>query len=323
MTLGLTEKLVALTAASCEAMLLCAAVNATNFSVNPSVTFSNNVAYVTGQAPVNVDTVWINGVAYPLTWTTLTNWVVTMPLTNGANHLTIIGLDRYNQPVAGASNQLTVTYGGTIPSPVGQVAINEIMWNPSVSNAEYVELVNNSTNITFDLSGWQFQGLSYTFPPGSLLPPRGFLVLATNAPAFAAAYGATNVVFDTFTAALSPGQLLSLEQPTGGSNLIVAQVLFDDVLPWPANANTPGISLQLIDPHQDNWRVGNWSTGQTNLRPRSSPRTRRTASPPAFRPSRRSGSMKWNRTTSPASPTAPGSTPPGWNFTIQARTPLL
>ena len=111
----------------------------------------------------------------------------------------------------------------------------------------------------YDLSGWQFQGLSYTFPSGSLLPPLGFLVLAANAPAFAAAYGATNLVFDTFNAALSPGQLLSLEQPTGGSNLVVAQVLFDDVLPWPANANIPGVSLQLIDPHQDNWRAGNWS----------------------------------------------------------------
>jgi hypothetical protein len=117
------------------------------------------------------------------------------------------------------------------------------------------------------LSGWQLQGLSYTFPPGSLLPPLGFLVLAANAPAFAAAYGATNLVFDTFNATLSPGQLLSLEQPSGGSNLIVAQVQFDDVLPWPTNANNPGVSLQLIDSHQDNWRVGNWSAGQTNPPP--------------------------------------------------------
>ena len=39
-----------------------AAVNATSFTVNPTVTLSNNVAYVTGQAPVNVDAVWINGV---------------------------------------------------------------------------------------------------------------------------------------------------------------------------------------------------------------------------------------------------------------------
>jgi hypothetical protein len=244
-----------------------AAVNATSFSVNPNVTLRNNVASVTGGAPVNVAAVWINGVPYPLTWTSLTNWTVTVPLTNGANHLSIVGVDRNGQPLAGDSNQLAVAYGGTAQSPAGQVAINEIMWNPSVPNAQYVELFNSSTNLTYDLSGWQLQGLSYTFPPGSLLSPLGFLVLAANAPAFAAAYGATNLVFDTFNATLSPGQLLSLEQPAGASNRVVAQVQFDDVLPWPTNANNPGVSLQLIDPHQDNWRVGNWSTGQTNPPP--------------------------------------------------------
>jgi hypothetical protein len=242
-----------------------AAVNPANFSVNPSVTLSNNVAYVSGVAPVNVAAVWINGVAYPLTWTSLGDWTVTVPLTNGANNLSIVGVDRGGLPLAGASNALTVNYNGTIPSPVGNVAINEIMWNPSVTNADFVELFNNSTAVTYDLSGWEFQGLSYTFPAGSLLPPLGFLVLAANAPAFAAAYGATNLVFDTFDSILSPGQLLSLEEPSGGSNLVVAQVQFDDVPPWPANAGIPGVSLQLIDSHQDNWREGNWSTGQTNL----------------------------------------------------------
>jgi hypothetical protein len=241
-----------------------AAVNATNFSVNPSVTLSNNVAYVSGGAPVNVDFVWVNGAAYPLAWTSLTNWTLTLPLTNGANTLSIVGVDHASQPIAGDSNQLTVNYSGTIPSPVGLVAINEIMFDPAVSNAQYVELFNNSTNVTFDLSGWQLQGLSYVFPAGSLLPRLGFLVLAANAPAFAAAYGATNIVFDTFNATLAPGQLLSLEQPVGGSNLVVAQVLLDDVPPWPANANIPGVSLQLIDPRQDNWRAGNWSAGKTN-----------------------------------------------------------
>jgi hypothetical protein len=244
-----------------------AAVNATNFSVNRSFVVSNNVAYVSGGAPVNVDFVWINGVAYPLIWTGLTNWTVTVPLTNGANVLNIVAVDDTGQPIAGTSNELTVNYGGTVPSPVGHVAINEIMWNPAVPDAQYVELVNNSTNITYDLSGWQLQGLTYTFPSGSLLAPQSFLVLAANAPAFAAAYGATNLVFDTFSSTLTPGQTLSLLQPSGASNLIVAQVQFDDVLPWPTNANNPGVSLQLIDSQQDNWRVGNWSTGQTNVPP--------------------------------------------------------
>ncbi|MGA2684643.1 MAG: lamin tail domain-containing protein, partial [Verrucomicrobiota bacterium] len=51
-----------------------ATVNATNFTVNSTVTTTNNVAYVTGTAPMNVDYVWVNGLAYPLTWTSLTTW---------------------------------------------------------------------------------------------------------------------------------------------------------------------------------------------------------------------------------------------------------
>ena len=57
-----------------------AAVNAPIFSVNPAVTVSNNMAYVSGVAPVAVETVWINGEAWPMTWTTLTNWTVAVPL---------------------------------------------------------------------------------------------------------------------------------------------------------------------------------------------------------------------------------------------------
>ncbi len=60
-----------------------AAVNATNFAVNPTVTLSNDVAYVTGTAPVAAETVWINGEAWPIIWTTLTNWTVTVPLHAG------------------------------------------------------------------------------------------------------------------------------------------------------------------------------------------------------------------------------------------------
>jgi regulation of enolase protein 1 (concanavalin A-like superfamily) len=244
-----------------------AAVNATNFAVNPTVTVSNNVAYVTGQAPVNVDAVWINGFACPLTWTTLTNWIITVPLTNGANNLSIVGVDRNGQPVAGASNQLAVAYSGIIPSPVGKVVINEIMYNPAIPGAQYVELFNTSTNVTFDLSGWQFQGLSYTFPAGASIAPNGFLVLAANGAAFAGAYGATNLVFDTFgegELATNGTTLLALEQPGGA---VVTEVQFDSALPWPAAANGQGFSLQLIDPRQDNWRAGNWTVGQTNPPP--------------------------------------------------------
>ena len=234
-----------------------AAVNATSFTVNPTVTTSNNMAYVTGTAPVNVDTVWINGVAYPLTWTTLTNWTVALPLVNGTNNLSAVGVDRNGQPITGDSNSVSVTYNGTNASPVGQVVINEIMYNPVVAEAQFVELYNNSTNMTFDLSGWQLQGSAYTFPNGSILAPTNYLVLAANGAAFAGAYGATNPVFDIFSGTLPANGTLVLNT---SSNVTVAEVEYENQLPWPTNANGTGASLQLIDPYQDNWRVGNWSS---------------------------------------------------------------
>jgi hypothetical protein len=176
--------------------------------------------------------------------------------------LSVVGVDRNGQPITGDSNSVSVVCNRTNASPAGQVVINEIMYAPAVNNAQFVELYNNSTNVTFDMSGWQLQGLSYTFPNGSILGPTNYLVLAVNGAAFAEAYGATNPVFDTFSGTLSPnGETLTLNN---ASNMPVAEVEYENQLPWPTNANGTGASLQLIDPHQDNWRVGNWTAVSTN-----------------------------------------------------------
>jgi hypothetical protein len=217
---------------------------------------------VSGTAPVNVKTVWFNGVEWPLTWTSVTSWTVAIPLHPGTNQFSVVGVDIHGQTIAGTSNNVSAVYNGTLPPPAGQVVINEIMFNPLVPNAEHVELYNTSSTITFDLSGWQFKGLGYTFPAGSFIGPNSFLVLAANRPAFAAAYGATNLVFDTFAGPL--GQTLSLAQP---DNSVVSEVKYEAVAPWPLSTN--GSSLQLLDARQDNWREGNWTNtaptpGRTN-----------------------------------------------------------
>ena len=238
-----------------------AVVNASAFTVNPTVPVTNNVAYVSGVAPVNVATIWINGAAWPVTWTTLTNWMVALPLRPGTTSLTVTGVDRLGNPIPGDAATVSAVYNGSAASPAGQVVINEIMYAPAWPNAAYVELLNISSNLTFDLSGWQLPALAYTFPYGSELAPGNYLVLANDGFAYAAAYDVTNTVFDLFSGALEPGQLLTLIQPglSGGSNTVITAVQFDSALPWPTNANGTGISLQLIDPRQDNWRVGNWA----------------------------------------------------------------
>jgi hypothetical protein len=236
--------------------------NAGSFTVNTSVTINNGVGYITGSAPVNVKTIWVNGAEYPLTWTSVAGFSIAVPLRPGNNSLSVVGVDIHGQVITGTSNNVAAFYNGTATSPVGQVVINEIMYQPVQPGAEYVELYNASATATFDLSNWQFRGLSYTFPPGSTIGPNSFLVLAANGPAFAAAYGATIPVFDTFTGTLqNDGETLSLVQPgtNTASDVIISRVRYGSTLPWPAGAAGAGSSLQLIDPRQDNWRAGNWA----------------------------------------------------------------
>ena len=255
-----------LSSASSSITTQLAAENAASF-VLKAPTLVNNTAVLSGTAPVLVKTLLINGVDYPVTWTSVTGFTITIPLLPGTNQLNVVAVDIHGQPIPGTSNTVAVVYNGTNPSPIGQVVINEIMANPTVARSEYVELFNSSGNATYDLSGWQFKGLGYTFPSGSLIAPNSYVVLTADRPSFAAAYGATAPVFDTFPGTLQPdGEILTLVQPATnlGTDVTVAKVRFASEPPWPVNTNGPGSSLQLIDPRQDNWRVGNWGVVSSN-----------------------------------------------------------
>src|SRR6185369_16256862 len=88
------------------------------FAVNASVAVTNNVAYLTGTAPVRVKTVSVNGAIYPVRWIGNTTWQVAIGLKPGLNQWAIAGVDRSGQPVAGASGSASYNYGGSPPSPV-------------------------------------------------------------------------------------------------------------------------------------------------------------------------------------------------------------
>jgi hypothetical protein len=240
--------------------------NVTNVAwVINSTLVSSDVVVVRGTAPLAVSTFWFNGIEWPVTWTTVTNWTATVPLKPGTNSFTVTGVDLHNQPVPGATSAITAVYNQPAPSPLGEVVINEIMSNPAFPDAEYVELYNRSPTLTFDLSGCQFEGLSYTFPAGSAIRPNSYLLLVADPSAFATVYGGTMPPFDTFSGELSAdGGTLSLIQPAtnGAGGLPIAQVRYGSAPPWPAPV--AGSSLQLIDSRLDNWRPGNWTLVQTN-----------------------------------------------------------
>jgi hypothetical protein len=60
------------------------------------------------------------------------------------------------------------------------VVINEIHYQPENQSLEYVELYN-FLSVQVDLSGWRFEGgITFDFPEGTVIEPKGYLVIAKN-----------------------------------------------------------------------------------------------------------------------------------------------
>ncbi len=236
------------------------------FSVTSPSSFStsSNIVTITGTAPIEVKFIEIDGVRYQVTWTSTTGWSLRLPMTvTGVNNFTLSGYDRLGNLVSGTTRSISVNYTGTVELPQDNIVFNELMFSPNLPDTEYVELFNRSSTFTFDLSGWRINGLDYTFPEGAVIAPRSYLVLTKDRIAFANAYGGTVPVFDQFVGGLqADGETLTLVKPgaTPAQDLIVDRVRYESVAPWSTNANFSGSSMQLIDPNQDNSRVGNWSS---------------------------------------------------------------
>ncbi len=242
-------------------------------SILPNVTFAvsnasyqvitgSNTIIITGTGPLNVENILVNSNAYVVTWTSLTNWSVTVPLAGGTNVLNIAATDRNGSIITNATGSVTANYTDSTVAPEGFVVFNEIQYRPATNGGEYVELFNAHTNYTFDLSGWSINGLGYTFPPGSTIAPRSYLVLAADSVIFSRTYG--TYAFDQFSGSLdTDGETLTLFRPgTGTNQIVVNRVRYEAAAPWPVITN--GASLQLIDATQDNRRVANWTLGSTN-----------------------------------------------------------
>ncbi len=233
----------------------------TPFSINGTNSFAvtnNNLVTLTGTAPVQITSILINGINYPVTWNSISDWTVQLPVNSPTNTLNIQGYDLYGNLVTNLTQ--IVRLNGVLPDASKSIVLNEIMYKPALTNAEYVELFNSSTNFSFDLTGWRMNGLGYDFPAGSILAPTSYLVLAKDTVAFAAAYGNTLPLFDTFSGTLDTnGETLTLFRPDPAQtnlDLVVDRVRYEAAIPWPVITN--GASLQLIDSAQDNGRVANW-----------------------------------------------------------------
>ena len=228
------------------------------FAVDGPLSFSttNNLLIFTGTAPVNVKDLALNGSAYPIIWTSPTNFLVRVVVNPGVNELIFEGMDRFGVTLPGVSFTMNVEYTGPVPEPAGALVISEIMSLPGNVGAQFVEISNLSGH-NFDLWNWRFEGLNLRFPQGSIVTNNQIVVLARDKGAFAAAYGGIPVfaLFDVNPSA--QGQRLALVRPGPFEDEMVDGVRYESNAPWPRSTN--GVSLQVIDLTQDNSRPGNWA----------------------------------------------------------------
>jgi hypothetical protein len=240
----------------------------TNFVVyGPNLITTNvNFLTLTGAAPVNVDSIAVNGTKQRLTWTTIGSrpiyWSTQVPLAPGANALTIQALDRFGNVVSNGTQTIQVTLEGENASPDGNVIINEISYSPADPGAGYIEIYNRSTTAAFDLSGWRLDGVDFDFPAGTLIGPGRFWVVAKDQFAFGTKFAFRVPVLGEFNGNLDPeGETLSLLRPGASPDapIVVDQVHYEATAPWLQKPATEGVSLNLVDASQDNSRVSNWA----------------------------------------------------------------
>ncbi|HYE31733.1 MAG TPA: lamin tail domain-containing protein [Methylomirabilota bacterium] len=138
----------------------------------------------------------------------------------------------------------------------GPVVINEIHADPDVKTelVEFIEL-HNPTAQEVDVSNWSFtEGVTYTFPAGTKIPPNGYLVVGENPTHFQQKFNRT--ALGPWQGKLSSeGERIMLRDNTGK---VVDEVEYGIGFPWPITGSAPGPSLELVNPLFDNDLGGHW-----------------------------------------------------------------
>ncbi len=172
-------------------------------------------------------------------------------LSRGVHTLRVLGK---NSAAAWQPLEEATSYTWTVnpSSPVGAVAVSELMYNPAPlttaeiqagvtdnNDFEFIELTNFSAG-PVDLTGAYFSGVVYTFPATSL-QPGAWLVVARNPQAFAIRYGAEIPVLGPYTGKLSnSGEKIALYTKTGET---ICRFEYATDHYWPVAADGAGHSL--------------------------------------------------------------------------------
>jgi len=152
------------------------------------------------------------------------------------------------------------------------IVINEINYNSAaaVDTEDWIEIFNNSsTNV--DISGWIIKDSNddneFIFEASTILNAGAYLVIVRDLTDFKVVFpNVTNVVDSIDFNFSNAGELVRLYN---SSDVLIDQVEYDDVSPWPTEPDGNGPTLELIDPDLDNSLATSWGVSSGNGTPGS------------------------------------------------------
>ena len=176
-------------------------------------------------------------------------------------HLTASGVEHFVR-------QKERTFGAVNAGPaVGPLVITELMYHPSGTNDEFIELMNLGTaplplhDPAHPQNTWRIGGVDFNFPQAVTLAPREIILVVPVSPAtFRQRYAIDPAIriFGPYPGALSNGgELIRLRMPdrpntTNGVTTVpyidIDAVNYGDRAPWPVEPDGFGPSLERIDP---------------------------------------------------------------------------
>ena len=139
-----------------------------------------------------------------------------------------------------------------LASPDSVVVFNEIHYHPSApaeeGAGEWIEL-HNQMGIITEVSGWQLaDGVEFTIPEGTIIPPKGYLVIYSTP---------GEGQLGPFTGSLSnSGERLQLRNQ---SDRLMDDMTFADGGRWPVAPDGSGTTLAKRDPDSSSSPAENWT----------------------------------------------------------------
>ncbi|HLU49985.1 MAG TPA: lamin tail domain-containing protein, partial [Planctomycetota bacterium] len=161
-------------------------------------------------------------------------------------------------PTPGAPNEVDV---------VRDVIFNEIHYHPisDSSDDEFIELFNRG-DVSHDLSGYEIDGVDYTFPDGTVIGPGEYLVVAKSPERIRSVYDLDEsvVIGPGYGGVLRDGgERLALRDPRGNT---AAVLRYRDGGEWTRWADGRGSTLERIDPFGEESAPTNWDASDDSDR---------------------------------------------------------